>query len=435
VASAGRPAAPEPRPGVTLFVVAFFASPLILICWAGGHVSLKITGWPRWRLFAASLAGEAFIVWIRGGPVPALAAHFSGLLRLAEQFGAPVVYLPAQGSFLIPQIALSVPVGLLAASLTRRTDLAVPDPATATRAVRREQRDRRQARRLVERVRSSETNSQTNNAMGVPLGGDLTAWRAGRYVVLPDHAARLPRLVLGRPGQGKSVYLARRPSWPGSRPARASFSTARATVTSPPPWSTLPRRLAGRWSPGPPSVHLFQDEPLSLWQGSPAEQVNKLLGVWPWSIETARLQGGLRVRPQARLRAARAARDLHGRAGRPPRPSGPGQGMGQASGRGRPGQKTLKDKLGDVQLRLANLAAAGGASWTASGWSMPAISWSSAFPRWRTRPTARRCSGSSFRTSATGSPARAAARAWSPWMSSEASTAAGEIAVDLLGRG
>ena len=64
---------------------------------------------------------------------------------------------------------------------------------------------------------------------------------------------------------------------------------------------------------------------------------------------------------------------------------------------------------------------------------MPAISWPSAFPRWRTRPTARRCSGSSFRTSATGSPARAAARAWSPWMSSEASTAAGEIAVDLLG--
>jgi len=28
-------------------------------------------------------------------------------------------------------------------------------------------------------------------------------------VVLPGHAARLPRLVLGRPGQGKSVYLAR----------------------------------------------------------------------------------------------------------------------------------------------------------------------------------------------------------------------------------
>lgn len=156
-----------------------------------------------------------------------------------------MVYLRAQGSFLIPQIALSVPVGLLAASLTRRTDLAVPDPATATRAVRREQRDRRQARRLVERVRSSETNSQTNNALGVSLGGDLTAWRAGRYVVLPDHAARLPRLVLGRPGQGKSVHLARRPSWPGSRPARASFSTARATVTSPPPWST-PTSPAGR---------------------------------------------------------------------------------------------------------------------------------------------------------------------------------------------
>jgi hypothetical protein len=43
----------------------------------------------------------------------------------------------------------------------------------------------------------------------VSLGGDLVAWQAGKYVVLPGHAARLPRLVLGRPGQGKSVYLAR----------------------------------------------------------------------------------------------------------------------------------------------------------------------------------------------------------------------------------
>src|SRR5918993_5861638 len=88
---------------------------------------------------------------------------------------------------------------------------------------------------------------------------------------------------------------------------------------------------AGRpLAPGLPSVNLFLDEPLSDWQGSPAEQVNKLLGVRPWSIEAALLQGGLRVHPQARPRAARAARNLHGRAGRLPRPSGPGPGLGQA---------------------------------------------------------------------------------------------------------
>ena len=31
----------------------------------------------------------------------------------------------------------------------------------------------------------------------------------GKYLTLPTRAAGLPRLVVGRPGQGKSVYLAR----------------------------------------------------------------------------------------------------------------------------------------------------------------------------------------------------------------------------------
>jgi hypothetical protein len=271
-----------------------------------------------------------------------------------------MVHLRAPGSFLVPQIALSVPVGLLAASLTRRADLAVPDPATAVRAARKEQRDRRQARGLVERVRSSETNSQTNNTLGVSLGGDLEAWRAGRYVVLPEYAARLPRLVLGRPGQGKSVYLAREAFLAGFA-ARQSvildgkgdsqFATAVVDAY------TAGWLAAGH--PGAPSLHLFPAEPLSVWTGTPAEQVNKLLGVWAWSIEAAyykeicvlalRLACGQPGPPVAsmgelvaRLDPAQLAKAWHGH------PAEAGL------------VKTLKDRMGDVQLRLANLAAAAG---------------------------------------------------------------------------
>jgi hypothetical protein len=353
-----RPAAPEPRPTFGLFVGAFLLSPLVLVCWAAAQGVLRVTGWPRWRVGAAAVAGGALVIWIQGGPVLALSSHFSGLLALLGQFGAPVVHLPAPGSFLWPQVALSVPAGVLAASLTRRTDLAVPDPAAATRAARREQRDRRQARRLVARVRSSETNSQTNNALGVSLGGDLEAWRSGRFVVLPDYASRLPRLVLGRPGQGKSVYLAREAFLAGFA-ARQSIildgkgdsDFAAAVVDA----YQAGWQAAGH--PGLPTVHLFPGEPLSVWQGTPAEQVNKLLGVWAWSIEAAyykeicvlalRLACGQPGPPVtsmadlvARLDPAQLAKAWHGH------PAEAGL------------VKTLKDRMGDVQLRLANLGAA-----------------------------------------------------------------------------
>jgi hypothetical protein len=93
-----RPAAPEPRPGFALFVGAFLLSPLVLVCWAAGQGVLKVTGWPRWRVGAAAVAGGALVIWIQGGPVPALAAHFSGVLGLVGQFGAPMVHLPTPGA-------------------------------------------------------------------------------------------------------------------------------------------------------------------------------------------------------------------------------------------------------------------------------------------------------------------------------------------------
>jgi hypothetical protein len=73
---AGAPPGLRPVPG------AFLLSPLALVCWAAAQGVLKVTGWPRWRVGAAAVAGGAAVIWLQGGPVPALAAHFSGFLGL-----------------------------------------------------------------------------------------------------------------------------------------------------------------------------------------------------------------------------------------------------------------------------------------------------------------------------------------------------------------
>jgi hypothetical protein len=98
---------------------------------------------------------------------------------------------------------------------------------------------------------------------------------------------------------------------------------------------------------------------LSAWAGSPAEQVNKLLGCWAWSIESQyykevcvlalRLACGQPGAPVASMAKLVARLD----------PSALGRAWsGHTAEQGL--VKTLKDKLGDVQLRLANLAAAAG---------------------------------------------------------------------------
>jgi len=353
-----RPAPPEPRAGAALFITAALFSPLALVAWFAGAGLLRATGWRRVWVALAAVAGGALVVVVQGGPVPALAAHFSGVGGLVAQFGRPVVHLPLPGAFLWPQVALSVPAGLLLATVQRPgVALEGPDPAAAARAARREASSRKRARRLVARSSSTDANL---NALGVSLGGDLDAWRAGRYVVLPDHAARLPRLVLGRPGQGKSVYLAREAFIAGA--TRRQLVALDGKGDSAFAEAVVDAYLAG-WQithdAGFPSVHSFPAEPLSAWQGSPAEVVNKLLGCWAWSIEAAyyreicvlalRLACGQPGPPVAsmgdlvaRLDPAQLAKAWHGH------PAEAGL------------VRTLKDKLGDVQLRLANLAAAAG---------------------------------------------------------------------------
>jgi hypothetical protein len=192
-----------------------------------------------------------------------------------------VVYLPAQGSFLIPQMALSVPVGLLAASLTRRTDLAVPDPAAAVREQRRQVKVERKGRALA--ARSQAVTPVTAAPLGVSLGGDLPAsWRAGRFVVLPDSAARLPELAIGQSGAGKSTYIGRRVFLAAGQGRQVIALDGKGDASF--RELLIDAYLAARPAA---TIHVFPDQPLDGWRGDPAAQVNRLLGCWAWSIEAA----------------------------------------------------------------------------------------------------------------------------------------------------
>jgi hypothetical protein len=355
--------APEPRPGWGLFLAAALFSPLVLVAWLGGAAVLRATGWPRWRLATAATVAAVAVVWAQGGPVPALAAHFSGIAGLVAQFGRPVVHLPLPGAFLWPQVALSVPAGLLLATVQRPgVALEGPDPATVTRARRREDRTRKQAGRLVTKTagRNFEATGLHKSALGVSLGGDLDAWRDGRYVVLPEYAARLPRLVLGRPGAGKSVYLAREAFIAGATRRQLVALDGKGDAE----WAAavVDAYLAG-WEGsrepqgGAPSVHLFPAEPLDAWRGGPQAQVNRLISLWAWSVEAAYYRElcilGLRLACGAPGSPVQSMADLVGRLD-PQALARCWQGHPQEAALVR----GLRDRLADIQVRVANLAAA-----------------------------------------------------------------------------
>jgi hypothetical protein len=279
------PARTRPPSGLALYVGAFLLSPLILVAWAAGCALVRVTGWPRWRMAAAAITSGALIIWFEGGPIPAVTAHFSGFLGLLSQFGRPMVHLPTPGAFLWPQIPLAVPVGLLAASFTRSRELAVPDPAAQVREQRRQVKLERKARAIAGKTagRNFEAPGLHKSPLGVSLGGDLPpSWRSGKYVVLPDHAARLPELAIGQSGAGKSTYIARRvylAAGQGRQVIALDGKGDRQFV------ETVTDAYTAGYPAGSGTIHVFPDQPLDGWRGDPAAQVNRLLGTWEWSLQ------------------------------------------------------------------------------------------------------------------------------------------------------
>jgi hypothetical protein len=272
---------------VAPLVLALLLSPLTLAAWIGGQALLRWTGWRPWRLAVPAAATVALVVVVEGGPVPALQHHFAALLGLVGQFGRPVVHLPRPGALLMPQAPLSLPVGALAAAATARLAPARPEWAEAEQRRRGRLEVRSQRRASVLAARSTTLGTRVPSgraaALAVHVQGDLPApWRAGRYVVLPGRVAGLPRLVIGQPGGGKSVYLTR-------EAYLDAVARRRLVVVDGKGEPDFAEQVVDAYLAGNPAatVHSWPAEPLDAWQGEPAAVANRLLGCWEFTPESA----------------------------------------------------------------------------------------------------------------------------------------------------
>jgi hypothetical protein len=187
-------------------VLLFVLSPLTLLAWVLGQALLRATGLRWWKLTLASAAALAAVVMAEGGIGPALAHHFVGYLWLVGQFGKPVIHLPVPGVFLWPQVPLSIPVGLLAASLNLAGRRQAIDPAE----VRRNQRDA--SKRMTAAVRHAADvrgHHAGPVALGVRIDGDLGWADKHGLVVVPRAMQGRSRLIVGTSGTGKTVDIER----------------------------------------------------------------------------------------------------------------------------------------------------------------------------------------------------------------------------------
>jgi hypothetical protein len=272
--------APPPRaPWAPLLIVAFLLSPIIVVAWAAGMALLRLTGWKRWPLALVAIATASIAVWWQGGLPSALAHHFSGPESLLRQWGAPVVHFPLPGAFLWPQAPLAVPAGLLAASLSRDRG-ALLGPEFAASAARRQAKADRKAQAKARRLAEHDSGSSGVAALAVSISGDLPDdWRHGRYLALPPRVAALPRLVVGRPGQGKTVYI-------GREVYLAATVQRRSTVIDCKGEPGFAAEITDAYLAGRPdaTVHIWPDQPLNGWTGGPAAVVNRLLSCWEWDL-------------------------------------------------------------------------------------------------------------------------------------------------------
>jgi hypothetical protein len=281
----GRSPAPA---GAAPYILALLFSPLLLLVWLGGVALIRRYGLRPWVVALASLAGGVVLVVAMGGPVAALQLHFSGVELLLAQFGRPVVHLPFPGSVLWPQIPLSVPVGMLAAAATAHSRALAPyDPAQA----RRDQRTRARRHRRAHRG-ASRPQVRARPALARDIGGDLPpGWRHRGDVVIAPRFVRLPRLAVGRPGAGKSVYLLREVFLAALDGVRVVVIDCKGEPGFPAEIVEAYRagwqlRHSGDFPSMEPSVHVWPDVPLCGWLGEPMDVVNRLLAAWDFTPES-----------------------------------------------------------------------------------------------------------------------------------------------------
>jgi hypothetical protein len=272
--SGGPPARGELAIGIALAL--FLLSPLILLAWAAGQALLRVTGIRWWKLALASLAALAGVVILQGGPGPALAHHFSGYMAWVRQYGAAEMHLPMPGAFLVTQLPLAVPTGLLAAALNLAGRRQAIDPAEVKRKQREVVRGMTAAVRRAAAVRDDHFGIP---ALGAQIDGDL-GWADKRgLVTVPRPMQARSRLIIGGSGMGKSVTTEREAY--AAATAGRKFFLIDGKGTDP---GFVERALAGYlWGNPHARVALWPELPMDGWRGTPAAVHNRLLAMLAWT--------------------------------------------------------------------------------------------------------------------------------------------------------
>jgi hypothetical protein len=273
------PTGGPPGPGQTglgIALLLLLLSPVAILAWVAGQALLRATGLRWWKLALAALTSLGLVVLIEGGPGPALAHHFAGYVWFVQQFGRPVVHLPAPGAFLWPQLPLAIPVGLLAAALNLAGRRQAIDPAEVRKTQREAQRRMTTA---VKRAATLRDDPAGPVALGVRIDGDL-GWADRRgLVVVPGSMLGRSRLIAGTSGSGKTTDIERE----GFRAARdgRKFFLIDGKGTDP---GLVERALAGYLAGNPyPRVGLWPELAMDGWRGSPAALHNRLMAMLGWS--------------------------------------------------------------------------------------------------------------------------------------------------------
>ncbi len=256
----------------TLQALCLPALPVLFV--AGG-----IIRWRGWRPGLVALAAAVVLTCEIALFGPALAVlHFSGWAQfsVAHPFG---VLVPR----LVVESPIGVPLGILLGALVvahGEHHAAGADWHPATR--RKRARERARVGRQASRQLARHTEDPALPQLGVLLADlGLSAWIAGRYVIVPPELRGLGQVVIGMPGMGKTVTLLRLVYLAAKQGRQVVFLDCKGTDPR------LPGLVAAAYRMANPHarVRVWPGEPFDLWRGSPAEITNKLLGTQVFAAE------------------------------------------------------------------------------------------------------------------------------------------------------
>jgi hypothetical protein len=273
--------------GLLLVMLALvWFSPLSILAWlAGQAVILLQRRWHWWRFTLASLVGVGVVLAVTG-PQEALhrhifvPQHFWQYVALHFGFGPPGTRITV-GQFLwdlvTTQVWLAVPVGLLTASLSVWNAERAAGGAEWSPLVRRRRRvdQRTRDRKTARLVARSTVQGSGPPALGIGLGGDLSAWRQGRYVIPPVQLRGKGMAVVGAPGAGKTVTLLRLAYLAGLVGRKVCFVDCKGTDP------TLMSALIAAYRLGNPTARVgcWPQQAMDMWRGSPVQVASRLLAV------------------------------------------------------------------------------------------------------------------------------------------------------------